>query len=559
LLLDLPLRQKYNPSIPSVLRRADGGNTSGMDKGDSYFSFPYQKLNVFFHGGLRMSGAITESKYQEILSWFEKNKVMKVADGDFWKVKNNYYPHPKIRDILEKQCGVSGEHSYSLISRLAVDMSEAAIAARNQQRLEKKKEAVSLKRYEGMEDFVKEYFRENNVQVGSGGTLKGLTASRVKHKIVLAVSDYNRKITKEMTEIGYSRLDHFTVHDAIEVVCSDIDDAEKAVLQKKIKYDPEVDPAKSNLARFVRAVRCPKAPQSTLDLDIAVMEHMIWQVKKRFFGEFVDNVLCCFLYGAQNTGKTTSLRKLFKPIERYTYEQDITSASDGRWMKFAQSNYVLNVEELMGMSKSDVEALKSFVTRRISQQRQLGGHTMIETQQNLSIFGSTNRCISSIIFDDTGMRRWYQIESVQTKGQKLRFSCLDAIDYLALWQSVDESKNESPVYSNQKLSDQLLALQEKWRSKTETEEWLVSMGMLPREDARPVRKTLDQISMEMNAWAESNGYHKVSISKIRSQLKGLQIKLDGKDYILSEPLKKGAPTTDPDALPDTMDFDALGD
>lgn len=412
-----------------------------------------------------------------------------------------------------------------------------------EERREAKKSAMesALPRYGTTTEFVRAQLTKISVEIAAGGTFIGPDADNAEGKIKVLMEEYNSKITKEMAEIGYHKFSDRVVGDVLKIYAKEKDGEFKSELRELLAHDPLVDPEYDLITDWTDAVRNPQSP--TREVDIAVVKHMIWQVKRRFYGKRADPILCLFLHGVQNCGKSTALRMLFEPIARYTFEADINNAIDNRWNFLAQSYFVLNVEELLGMAKADIEKLKSFVTKDKQVTRILGGHNTAITQQNLSIFGSTNRGIASLIGDETGMRRWYQIIGPLNTGERMNFALLNQLDFVDMWRSIDENMEKSPLFSDLALTAQLFALQESWRKKTETEEWLLSQGMWPLEDGCGILKIdLEQIMIRLTAYCETNAMHCPDRRRVRHHLDDLQVRKEGKDYLLRNPTGARAST-----------------
>jgi hypothetical protein len=72
-----------------------------------------------------------------------------------------------------------------------------------------------------------------------------------------------------------------------------------------------------------------------------------------------------------------------------------------------------------------------------------------------------------LIFDDTGMRRFYQVDCLP----KLDWAVTQNIDYLRLWKSVNENA-ETPLLADQAMLQRVKRVQSRKRQITMIEKWL---------------------------------------------------------------------------------------
>jgi predicted P-loop ATPase len=84
-----------------------------------------------------------------------------------------------------------------------------------------------------------------------------------------------------------------------------------------------------------------------------------------------------------------------------------------------------------------------------------------------TFIGTTNKDISRLIFDDTGMRRFYQIDCLA----KIDWAVTEEVNYQRLWKSVDETQ-ESPLLDDADLLTDIKRTQASKRQMTMMERWL---------------------------------------------------------------------------------------
>ena len=84
-----------------------------------------------------------------------------------------------------------------------------------------------------------------------------------------------------------------------------------------------------------------------------------------------------------------------------------------------------------------------------------------------TFIGTTNKDISRLIFDDTGMRRFYQIDC----KSRLDWDITQRVEYLKLWRSVDE-RAETPLLKDPEHFGAIRRLQNAKRQIPMLEKWL---------------------------------------------------------------------------------------
>lgn len=203
----------------------------------------------------------------------------------------------------------------------------------------------------------------------------------------------------------------------------------RAEIMNKIKYI-ESDAALTPLRTFIRAMTGAENEKV-----LAVMAHFLWTVKRRLSGKEVVFHIMPIIYGAQNAGKSLSLQRLFKPLTNLTLELHLTDVTDPRYYFSLSKSFVVILDEMAGAKKADVESLKKQITASYNDVRKLGTNTVIKVKQNASFIGTTNRAASELIFDSTGMRRFYEIRTLE----KLDWDAINGIDYEALYQGINEN------------------------------------------------------------------------------------------------------------------------
>lgn len=240
----------------------------------------------------------------------------------------------------------------------------------------------------------------------------------------------------------------------------------KAVLKADIIRDVVYDKTKKGKSEL----EWDKFANAITDVNVqetkTVLKHFIWQTKRKMFDKKVTDHIMPVLYGAQGIGKSSVMQQLIAPIKEFSASTDFTAISDARSHSLWE-NYILVFDEMGGSTVANIENIKRCITEETKHSRVLG--TNIDTMIiNKSTFiGSSNRDLGRLIFDDTGMRRFFQVECKRRFDWKLT----NSIDYNLLWVGINEDefselKDDPAVYASIK------RLQESKRHKSLVEQFL---------------------------------------------------------------------------------------
>jgi len=232
----------------------------------------------------------------------------------------------------------------------------------------------------------------------------------------------------------------------------------------KVAYESPVleELAEPEWDRFVAAITDQNPAEAK-----CVMKHFIWQVKRKMFGLPVKYHMMVVLFGAQEAGKSTVARDyLCAPVEDFFASVNFQDITDSRnhdiW-----NNYVLFLDEMGRSFVTNLEDIKRKVTEDKFNSRILTKNSDTVVVNRATFIGTTNKDISRLIFDDTGMRRFYQIDCLD----RLDWSVTQTVDYLRLWRSVNEHA-ETPLLANTATLQAIKKLQNSKRQITMIERWL---------------------------------------------------------------------------------------
>lgn len=186
---------------------------------------------------------------------------------------------------------------------------------------------------------------------------------------------------------------------------------------------------------WVSAV-CGKAS----NFDVIVMKHFIWQVKRKLAGLPVDNHLMPILFGRSGAGKSVAVSRLIEPLLSVALQTDMSIFSDQFSRRAFSRNFLVFFDELQGSDSADVNAMKQIITAHVVEWRAMRSERVMSAPQNSTFIGCSNDPVRERIKDTTSSRRFWQINC----ADKIDWDAINQINYLALWQSVDE-RSDSPI------------------------------------------------------------------------------------------------------------------
>ena len=119
------------------------------------------------------------------------------------------------------------------------------------------------------------------------------------------------------------------------------------------------------------------------------------------------------LVGPQGKGKSTLFNRLAG--EWFSDALTLTDMKDKTGAELVQDHWIMELGEMTGMKKADVESVKSFVSRQIDTYRPAYGRVVENHPRQCIIVGSTN-AEQGFLRDVTGNRRFWPV-NISGKGQ----------------------------------------------------------------------------------------------------------------------------------------------
>lgn len=177
--------------------------------------------------------------------------------------------------------------------------------------------------------------------------------------------------------------------------------------------------------------------QPATPIDVAVMKHFFWQIKRKMRGLSVKYHLMPIIWGKTGSGKSELVRQLAAPITNYMHTgMGLDRMGDDRYYEAFSKYFIVFLDEMPKVEKASVEHIKSVITAPKLLGRILGSHRTQVYPMNATFIGTSNESPSQLIKDPTGMRRFHYIKS----ADKMDWEAFKSIDFVGLWRAVDEGR-----------------------------------------------------------------------------------------------------------------------
>lgn len=207
------------------------------------------------------------------------------------------------------------------------------------------------------------------------------------------------------------------------------------------------------------------------EVELAVVKHLLWQIKRKMFGKKVSEHMMVIFRGRQGAGKTEAVRALFMPIKSWFKNASLREVTDDRWRHFLKDAYVIFCDELQHAEYASVDALKNILSAEALDSRRLGTNNYDNLVQNATFLGASNKPLPELIRDPTGMRRFFEITTLD----KMDWETINSVDPLRIWRSVDEHRNEPYIAL---FKDRIREAQSELIVSDPEEEFLQEFGLL---------------------------------------------------------------------------------
>lgn len=197
---------------------------------------------------------------------------------------------------------------------------------------------------------------------------------------------------------------------------------------------------------YLRAVVAGFKVDSELqEVCTLALKQWLWQVKAYLYNKPVTDPLFLNIQSLnQGCGKSYFVNKLCAPITDYMDPgARLDYATDDRESERFTTNYVLFFDELVvGASGQEyariIAAFKQVLTAQVLTSRVLYTTKQMKMPRIYSGISTSNPSMVDTIYDDTGMRRFFEIP-VQADTQGNPVELITKMESLAIWRGIDEN------------------------------------------------------------------------------------------------------------------------
>lgn len=183
---------------------------------------------------------------------------------------------------------------------------------------------------------------------------------------------------------------------------------------------------------------------SDQDFFIAQFKKMLVRMIAQSFNRIAFNKHCLTLYSKQNDGKTSFFEYLINdtPLERYYKKNPDIEGKEAK--RALAENFLLNLDELSALSKTDVNRVKATFSESAIKVRLPYDKKDSIMPRRASFVGSTNK--REFLVDETGNVRWLVFEVISINHNYGRPGGYADVDINKVWaQAFSLFQTNSPV------------------------------------------------------------------------------------------------------------------
>jgi predicted P-loop ATPase len=186
------------------------------------------------------------------------------------------------------------------------------------------------------------------------------------------------------------------------------------------QYDPFIDyfkgltqwNGKQNIEKLASFVKTKEQKAWEKHLK----KHLVRAVKCAIVPFYYNKQALIIVDPRQNSGKSTFNRFLCPPPLKDYIAEDVSTDKDSRIL--LAKNFIINLDELAGLSKKDISSLKSFMSKDQINERLPYDRKSTVLQRRATFVGSTNNI--EFLNDESGSVRWlcFEINSIDWSYSK---------------------------------------------------------------------------------------------------------------------------------------------
>lgn len=241
--------------------------------------------------------------------------------------------------------------------------------------------------------------------------------------------------------------------------------------------------------------------EGDMELNVAVIKQWLWQTKRFFLSRVVTDPLMLNLYADQGGGGKSQIAKtLCQPLEEYTATADLSAILDTREHGLFTDRFVVLFDELSlgkiehGQIGPLMAGLRKLITEDKITQRNMRENSHSKKRRTFSPISTSNLPLTQTLPDDSGMRRFYEIEMKATYNAD-RINTLKAMDIESIWRGIDENLERGYIYPGSDMHKKLMDHQKNLKHRSIIDDCLENMDEVPIlvnfPEAQEIQKLVD--------------------------------------------------------------------
>jgi hypothetical protein len=291
-------------------------------------------------------------------------------------------------------------------------------------------------------------------------------------------------------------------------VCKKIDSALQNKRSKELdkaaidlSYEPQ---ERDYLREWLEAMQA-----KDINVVYDLFRHWLWQVKRNLNGRATVNQLFIVLRSAtQGLGKTYTIKYLLNPIKKFSLNSDLSNVMEERSFGSDSSKYlVLNFDEMSGADKACINKLKTWTTEANVSYRPMGTNNSKNVKKIASGIGTSNHAMSSYLRDNTGNRRFVEIDLCAKKRPEIT-NTAEFIEngeaWLSIWKNIDENLERG--YHNPDDATQKTYIADCLSNSSADTDFFRDMFIWDSKDNQRYNHRIDTIFMVYKKYCRSMGF-----------------------------------------------------
>ncbi len=271
----------------------------------------------------------------------------------------------------------------------------------------------------------------------------------------------------------HSKLEVKNIADSLSVIIDQLAFEKKEQIRNKIAFDPSTPDRFDDLMDAMRITE-------NREIQKNAIKHYLWQIKRKLWGhEPAYHFMLILFTNRQAFGKSWFLRQFHTPISEVYANITGDRIRDQFGADLFESYFVACFDELAQLGKTDINLLKEFVTRKNSVQRIMYSQVTKVNNQNATLCGTTNRPINQIIYDPSGMRRWWQIDLNSKDHDTMDFEKMNhwaSQEFLDFWKAIDESEENGFYGRGLPLYEEMVIHQDSYKAVSPIQQFVDDFG-----------------------------------------------------------------------------------